>query len=150
MINSVLVVCVGNICRSPLGERLLQDALPDVVVASAGIGALVGSGADETMTEVALANKVSLEGHVARAFDPVDAANKDLILVMEPGHKREIVKMGPHLQGRTMLFDQWTTGTGIQDPYRKPRSIHEHVFLQIKAAADAWADRLAGQTGAQR
>ncbi|WP_078540120.1 hypothetical protein [Thioclava sp. DLFJ5-1] len=38
-VGSILVVCVGNICRSPVGERLLAAALPDSMVGSAGIGA---------------------------------------------------------------------------------------------------------------
>lgn len=142
MIASILVVCVGNICRSPVGERLLSKLLPGVHVTSSGIGALVGAAADSVATDVATEHALSLEGHVARAFDPEDAAQKDLILVMEPGHKREIVKQYPHLQGRIMLFDQWTTATGIPDPYQKPRSIHDHAYTQIEAAAVAWATRL--------
>ena len=42
MFNSILVVCVGNICRSPTGERLLQQLLPEKEITSAGVGALVG------------------------------------------------------------------------------------------------------------
>jgi protein-tyrosine phosphatase len=145
MISSILVVCVGNICRSPVGERLLREALPQMNITSAGIGAVVGAGADNTATSVAKENGLSLDCHIARAFVAEEAAKQDLILVMEPGHKREIIKMGPHLQGRTMLFDQWTTATGIQDPHRKPRVIHEHVFRQLKAASDAWVIRLGGK-----
>jgi len=37
MFDSILVVCVGNICRSPTGERLLKQHLPDKEIASAGI-----------------------------------------------------------------------------------------------------------------
>ncbi|MFA9231998.1 MAG: protein tyrosine phosphatase, partial [Microgenomates group bacterium] len=46
MFNSILVVCVGNICRSPVGERVLQAALPNLIVSSAGVAALVGNPAD--------------------------------------------------------------------------------------------------------
>lgn len=145
MISSVLVVCVGNVCRSPLGERILAAAAPHLQVTSAGVGALVGAGADAMMSEVAAANGVSLAGHIARGFDAMDAAEKDLILVMAPEHKRDIISFGAHLRGRIMLFGQWTTGAGIPDPYRKPRSMHIHVFKQIDAAAHAWAQRLNNQ-----
>ena len=57
MIKTVLVVCVGNICRSPLGERLLQAMAPHLLVSSAGIGALVGKAADLTASEVAAAHE---------------------------------------------------------------------------------------------
>ncbi|MBR2657094.1 MAG: hypothetical protein IKD58_11525 [Loktanella sp.] len=57
--DSILVVCVGNICRSPLGERLLATKIAerglDIRVASAGIAALEGHGADEDATAVAAA-----------------------------------------------------------------------------------------------
>jgi protein-tyrosine phosphatase len=141
-VNKVLVVCVGNICRSPVGERLLQAALPGATVTSAGISALVGHGADETAAEVAGANGVSLDGHTSRQFTGEIGADQDLILVMEQGHKQEISRLFPQLSGRTMLFDQWTGAKGIADPYRLSRPFHEQVFLQIKAAANAWAPRL--------
>ncbi|MBG0943674.1 protein tyrosine phosphatase, partial [Escherichia coli] len=48
MFNNILVVCVGNICRSPTAERLLQRYHPELKVESAGLGALVGKGADPT------------------------------------------------------------------------------------------------------
>ena len=66
--QKILVVCVGNICRSPVGERVLADRLPHHQVSSAGIGALVGHGPDKTASDVAAARGVSLEGHIARQF----------------------------------------------------------------------------------
>ncbi|STJ59829.1 phosphotyrosine-protein phosphatase [Escherichia coli] len=44
--NSILVVCTGNICRSPIGERLLRKRLPGVKVKSAGVHGLVKHPAD--------------------------------------------------------------------------------------------------------
>ncbi len=48
MFKSILVVCTGNICRSPIGERLLRQHLPDRHIASAGIYGLEGSPADDS------------------------------------------------------------------------------------------------------
>lgn len=141
-VKSVLVVCVGNICRSPVGERLLRAALPDTVVTSAGINALVGHAADKTAALVAAADGVSLDGHVSRQLTAELGASQDLILVMESGHKHEIARRFPQLSGRTMLFDQWTGMKGIADPYQLSQTFHEQVFQQIKAAANAWAPRL--------
>lgn len=53
MFNKILVVCVGNICRSPTAERLLKHYQPELTVDSAGLGALVGKGADERAMSVA-------------------------------------------------------------------------------------------------
>ncbi|HII0070531.1 TPA: protein tyrosine phosphatase, partial [Klebsiella variicola] len=41
MFNSILVVCTGNICRSPIGERILKQLLPTMQVDSAGTAALI-------------------------------------------------------------------------------------------------------------
>ena len=46
MFDKILVVCVGNICRSPTGERLLRSRLPGRQVTSAGLSALVDKPAD--------------------------------------------------------------------------------------------------------
>lgn len=147
MFRSVLVVCVGNICRSPVGERLLRARLhdlgSDVTVGSAGIGALVGHPADETAADVAAAHGVSLDGHVARQFSRTLGQGYDLILTMEPGHRREIMNAAPDLSGKVMQFDHWRGGKGIADPYQRSRQFHEDVFALIDAAATAWAAKLA-------
>lgn len=142
MIRNILVVCVGNICRSPLGERLLQHSVPHLSVTSAGIGALVGSPADQTATDIASAHGVSLDGHIARQFTAELGQAADLILVMEPGHKAQIARDTPQLSGKTMLFDHWSGAIGIADPYKRSAEFHELVFQKIDAAAAGWIKRL--------
>jgi len=142
MFRSVLVVCVGNICRSPLGERALRKALPDLRIESAGIAAVVGHEADRTAGEAAAEAGIDLSGHVARQLTGALGAEYDLILVMEPGHRSEISKRWPQLSGRVMLFDQWTGGRGIEDPYRRSPELHRSVRDKILTAADGWVARL--------
>lgn len=144
MIGSILVVCVGNICRSPVGERLLRAGLDGtgIKIASAGLGALAGHGADSRTAEVASRNRLSLEGHVARQFTPEMGRESDVILVMEPGHREAITRRAPELSGRCLLFDQWTGAQGIADPYRKSVAFHESVFRSLTIASDAWIARL--------
>ena len=147
MFSSVLVVCVGNICRSPLGERTLKAALPDLRISSAGIAAVIGHAADKTAAAMAIEKGISLDSHVARQMTDSIGADHDLILVMEPGHRTEIQRMFPQLAGRTMLFDQWTGAKGIADPYRKPEEFHREIRDKIIAAAAAWSTRLAKTAG---
>lgn len=143
MFGSVLVVCVGNICRSPVGERLLSASLPGITVGSAGLGALVGQPADPLATEAAAAQGIDLGGHVARQLTAALGARHDLILVMERDHRRDIAQTLPQLAGRTMLFGQWIDGgTDIPDPYRRPRAAHDATVALIRRAADGWIDRL--------
>lgn len=146
MFKSILVVCVGNICRSPLGERLLRAGLPDKTVTSAGLGAVVGAPADATAAEAAAEIGISLDGHVARQLTAQIGSAHDLILVMEPRHRAEILRSFPQLSGRTMLFDKWANGQGIADPYRKPLEFHRNVRDEIARAADGWIARLGSRT----
>lgn len=138
MISSVLVVCAGNTCRSPVGARLLAQACPDLRVASAGITALEGHPASRYSVEVAVKNGMSLEGHVARQFTAEMAAKFDLILVMEMDHMKITAKQAPKSAGKTMLFGQ----TDIADPYHLSREFYETVFCELEKAAAGWAVRL--------
>ncbi|MNZ75952.1 Low molecular weight protein-tyrosine-phosphatase etp [compost metagenome] len=90
MIHSILVVCTGNICRSPIGERLLRQQMPGLTVASAGVSGLVGHSADARAQEVAALHGISLEGHIAQKLSPELMRAYDLILAMEAVHQRTL------------------------------------------------------------
>ncbi|OLQ76105.1 protein tyrosine phosphatase [Photobacterium proteolyticum] len=142
MFNKILVVCVGNICRSPSGEYLLKKLLHNKHVASAGVGALVGKTADKMAAEVALENGVSLDGHIAQQLKSELCREYDLILVMEKGHVEAVTKIAPEARGKTMLFGQWVGQRDIPDPYRQSREAFEHAYSLIDEAAKAWAKKL--------
>ncbi len=146
MFSNILVVCVGNICRSPTGERLLQSLLPNKKVASAGIAVekshLTGKPADDMASVVALEHDISLEGHRAQQLTPELCAKYDLILVMEKGHQEALTKIAPEARGKTMLFGQWIGGKNIPDPHRQSREAFDHAYALIEEAAHAWTKKL--------
>ncbi len=146
MFSNILVVCVGNICRSPTGERLLQSLLPNKKVASAGIAVekshLTGKSADNMASAVALEHDISLEGHSAQQLTPELCAKYDLILVMEKGHQEALTKIAPEARGKTMLFGQWIGGKNIPDPHRQSREAFDHAYALIEEAAHAWTKKL--------
>ncbi|MFP1725511.1 protein tyrosine phosphatase [Lonsdalea quercina] len=142
MFNSILVVCVGNICRSPTGERLLKHALPGKTVASAGLGALVGNPADRMANEVAAQHGLSLEGHSARQLTGALCRQFDLILVMEKGHIDAVGRLAPEVRGKTMLFGHWLNQQEIDDPYRRSRETFEMVYTQLEQSAHQWVQAL--------
>lgn len=147
MFNKILVVCVGNICRSPTAERLLKRYLPDVTVASAGLGALVGKGADASAVSVAAAHDLSLEGHEARQITSAMCRDYDLILAMEKRHVASICEMAPEMRGKVMLFGHWDDQRDIPDPYRKSRDDFEAVYGLLDHSARQWAQALKTQQG---
>lgn len=142
MFHSVLVVCVGNICRSPLAAALLSQACPDIRVSSAGLGAVVGADADPTMSAAAQEIGVDLSAHVGTQLTRRLATAYDLILVMQSAHRDEIRKLYPEVAGRTLLLGQWVDGLEITDPYRMPLAVHRQIRDEINRAVAGWAERL--------
>lgn len=142
MFKSILVVCTGNICRSPTGERLLKKYLPDLFIDSAGTGALKNHAADDTANLVATENGLSLDGHKAKQFTSELAQRYDLILVMEKHHQEAVTRIAPEVRGKTMLFAHWMEKKQIPDPYRQSREAFEHVYRLIEQSATAWAVKL--------
>ena len=142
MITSVLVVCIGNICRSPTGERLFKRALPDLDVRSAGLGALVGHAADRMASEVAAAQGLSLEGHQAQQLTAEMCRHVDLILVMEKRHIEQVNRIDPAARGKTMLLGHWLNQKEIADPYRKSREAFEEIYGLLENATQKWVNVL--------
>lgn len=75
MFDSILVVCTGNICRSPIGERYLRNLLPDKKIDSAGTGALIEHAADNSAIKVAQLHGLSLEGTSPGSLHPLLGVN---------------------------------------------------------------------------
>lgn len=142
MFEKILVVCVGNICRSPSGEYLLKSLLPHKHIASAGVGALVGKPADAKAAEVALEHGVRMDCHSARQLTAEMCRSYDLILVMEKGHIEAVTNIAPEARGKTMLFGQWIGQRDIPDPYRQSREAFDHAYALINEAANAWAKKI--------
>ncbi|WP_242113109.1 low molecular weight protein-tyrosine-phosphatase [Luteimonas aquatica] len=144
MFTKILMVCVGNICRSPTAEVLLRHRLGErgVRVQSAGLAALRGSPIDPTAREILESQGLPAEGHVARQIDAslIDAC--DLVLAMEGRHVRAIHKIAPHARGKTFLLGKWQDDAPIPDPYRQDRAVFEHAYRMIDAAVESWRSYL--------
>lgn len=142
MFNSILVVCTGNICRSPIGERILKQLLPTMQVDSAGTAALVDHNADNSAIKIAKKHGISLEGHKGKQFTAKLARNYDLILAMEKIHINQIEKIAPEARGKTMLFGHWLENREIPDPYRKSDEAFASVFVLIQRSSQLWVEKL--------
>ncbi len=134
MFDSILIVCTGNICRSPIGERFLRRELPNKKIDSAGTAALVGHDADESAIKVSVKHGLSLDGHKGRQFTASLGRQYDLILVMEKYHIEQIGRIAPEARGKTMLFGQWLNCREIPDPYRKSEEAFNSVYQLIEQA----------------
>jgi len=142
MIQSILVICTGNICRSPIGERLLQQQLPKLTIASAGIRDLAGHPADRYAQKIAAMHGLSLADHVARPLTPSMMYEYDLLLAMESEQINRISLIAPEVRGKALLFGQWLREQEIPDPYGKSMEAFEYVFRLLGEASQEWANRL--------
>ncbi|MNV79057.1 Low molecular weight protein-tyrosine-phosphatase wzb [compost metagenome] len=140
MFRRVLIVCVGNICRSPTAEVLLRQQLHDldVTVESAGLAAVKGHPIDATAQAVLNQHGMSGQSHVARQIDRamIDAA--DLVLTMEPWHIDAVLRISPHARGKTYLLGKWLDNTAIPDPYRQSHSVFEQSYQLISSGVSSW------------
>ena len=143
MFKNVLMVCTGNICRSPYAEYALAAKASGVKVSSAGLSALVDKGADATGLEVAAERGVDMTPHVAQQLNTAKVAGSDLVLVMDDDHLRRLLKRYPEARGKTFKLGKWLGDKNIVDPYLKPASFFALVYDEIDAAIETWLKHLA-------
>lgn len=108
----VLVVCTGNICRSPMAEVMLRAELQrrgcgDIEVGSAGTWAGFGSQAQPEAREVARNRGIDLEGHRSRPVDPQDLAEADLVIAMTSVHARELRQLSDEVGTKMVLMKEF-------------------------------------------
>ncbi len=144
MFKNILILCTGNICRSPMAEALLRERLyaaPETVIASAGTSALIGQAADPLAIEVAQRYGFDLSGHRGRQAAPPMLLAADLVLVMTREHAGWVHNRVPPLRGRVQLLGRWR-GLEIPDPYLQPRAAFESAFEEIDDCVADWLPRL--------
>ena len=142
MFERIVLVCDGNICRSPTAAALLQAALPGRDIQSAGLVPLVGHDMDASARDVAQQQGLSCPPHQAQALSAELAARADLLLVMEKRQRNEVMKRYPAASGKVFLLSHWSGGEDIPDPYRRDRTVFENVYRMLEQGVHAWLERL--------
>jgi protein-tyrosine phosphatase len=145
MPHSILCVCLGNICRSPTGEALLQAVLPEARVDSAGTsGWHVGDPPYAPMQAAARARGYDLSQQRARQVTAEDFHRFDLILAMDSSNLEDLQAIRPadataELSLYLSVLDN--APTDVPDPYYTRD--FDGVLDLIERAARAWAEKLA-------
>ena len=152
--RSVLFVCLGNICRSPTGEGVLQQLVDErdltalCLVDSAGTaGYHVGNLADPRMRAAASRRGIQLNSR-ARKLVREDLGRFDLILAMDRENYANICELEPDPKATVKLLsdyldDQWPTD--VPDPYYGGDEGFEYVLDMIQEACPRILDELFGK-----
>lgn len=140
------MVCLGNICRSPLAEGILRNKIRenslDAKVDSAGTAAYhVGEGADKRSVLVARKNGVDISQHSARKFTTGDFETYDLIYAMDSENYQNIMAMARTEDEKArvkMLMNEVLPGENISvpDPYYGGERGFENVYQMIDQASN--------------
>jgi protein-tyrosine phosphatase len=150
---AVLVVCTGNICRSPTGEGVLRHLAKErgladrVVVRSAGTHDYhVGECPDSRTLDHASRRGYDLSAQRAMQVSRQHFQEYDYILAMDRGHLRQLRAMAPAgSKARVGLFldasARWK-GEDIPDPYYGGAEGFERVLDMVEEAANRWLDVL--------
>jgi low molecular weight protein-tyrosine phosphatase len=141
MIQRVLVVCIGNICRSPMAEGLLRHTVPGLQIGSAGVSALVGYPADPIAVQIMADAGIDISAHRARMLSDTIARDADLILVMDDMQKQHIAMQYPYTRGKVYRLAE-AAGLDIPDPYRQTAEMFQTVFSMVQSGVAEWTKRI--------
>jgi len=109
-VASVLFVCTGNICRSPIAEGLFRDLMAraevDVDVSSAGIVGWQGSSAVDEAVHAAAERGSDISAHKARRLEASHVEAADLVLCMATEHRDAVARLLPEARSRTFALKE--------------------------------------------
>jgi protein-tyrosine phosphatase len=139
--NSILVVCEGNICRSPMGQGLIANALPGVHVNSAGLNALSGMPADEFAIRLMRDRGIDISSHRAIQLTSDLCQHADLVLVMSSEQRKHIEQKYPFSCGRVFRIGEFSKHD-VPDPYRQPERAFREALELIERGVGEWLRRI--------
>jgi protein-tyrosine phosphatase len=143
---SVLFVCLGNICRSPLAEAILREKGRskgvDLIVDSAGTGDWhVGEAPCDNSVRVAEKHGLDIRAFRARQVGREDAERFDVIVGLDANNVADLQRLG--MANVYKLGDFGSGGEDVPDPYFFPGyDGFENVFAMIEACCDTLLEHL--------
>jgi protein-tyrosine phosphatase len=151
----ILIVCTGNICRSPVGEALLQDrlgkrGLSNWTVNSAGTWAQRQRGASQYSVEIMTEHGLDITKHQAKMIEHVHMKNSDLVLCMESGHADALKAEFPIYAKRIFLLSEMIgRNYSISDPYGQAKDAYYRMVDDLVEIIDAGLDKIIEEAEAQ-
>ena len=142
------MVCLGNICRSPLAEGILRNKIPNVNVTidSAGTsGYHIGSKPDPRAIDIAKKNNIDISSFRARKFELSDFKNFDKIYVMDKDNYNDIIDLAENKDQTSkviLITDLLDSDSFVPDPYYGELSDFEKVFNLLDKICQKIANKI--------
>ncbi|GGF73512.1 low molecular weight protein-tyrosine-phosphatase [Wenyingzhuangia marina] len=146
----VLMVCLGNICRSPLAEGILKSKIQNqnVIVDSAGTGAYhIGKLPDPRSIEVAKKHGIDITDQKARKISKADLDTFDFIFVMDESNYRNVLMMATNETQSAKISMIMKTiypreDISVPDPYYGGDNGFEQVYQMLDEACDVIVNKI--------
>ena len=147
---SILMVCLGNICRSPLAHGILESKLPSdkFYVDSAGTANYhVGDNPDHRSIAVARANGINISHQRGRQFKVSDFDTFDHIFVMDNSNYKDVLALAPNEEAKSkvkLILNEIfpNENVDVPDPYYGGQDGFENVFDMLDQACEEIARKL--------
>jgi len=140
-IQNILVVCVGNICRSPMAEYFLKQQYPQLHIESAGISGLVDHPADQKAISCMQRLGIDMNAHIAKKLNAKLIKKADLILVMSQNQQKHLEQTWPFAKGKTFRLGHWQ-GKNVPDPFRQEQSVFDETCQLIQECISDWTQHI--------
>ena len=148
----ILMVCLGNICRSPLAEGLLREKANkyklDVEIDSAGTASYhIGRNPDERMIQTAIKNGFSISNLQARQIAPKDLNDFDIIYAMDTNNYQNILRLSDDqskLEKVHLILNELypNENRSVPDPYYDGQEGFDLVYQLLNEATEKIAKKL--------
>ena len=142
------MVCLGNICRSPLAEGILRNKISNmnVTVDSAGTaGYHIGSKPDPRAIDIAKKNNIDISSLRARKFERSDFINFDKIYVMDKNNYYDIIDLAENKDQTSkviLITDVLDSDSFVPDPYYGDLADFEKVFNLLEKICQKIANQI--------
>ena len=141
---SIIFICTGNTCRSPMAEYILKKLLSEKEkekwqIKSAGIAAMDGNLISSNALKVLKEKRIDASSHRSKSLSKIQLDSADLIITMTSAHKKILIDMNKELEDKTFTlkeFADYENNNDIEDPFglsqEKYRASRDEIYDAVQ------------------